>query len=121
MITYTQLGEAVPNPYWTRCRWTWNPGARAGEGVTVMEQHAQTTPRRPVRPTTPADLWRLAEQGRTNGVRLFQELATGAWYATSASRAGGLHYVTGLSCTCEGFVYAGRCQHHSLLLEHLGW
>jgi hypothetical protein len=84
-------------------------------------QQQQSTDRRAARPTTPADLWRLAEQGRGNGVQIFQELSTGAWYATSASRAGGLHYLTGLSCTCEGFIYAGRCQHHAMLLERLGW
>jgi hypothetical protein len=84
-------------------------------------QQQQSTDRRAARPTTAADLWRLAEQGRGNGVQIFQELSTGAWYATSASRAGALHYLTGLSCTCEGFIYAGRCQHHAMLLERLGW
>ncbi len=77
--------------------------------------------RRPVRPTTPADLWRLADQARTNGVRLFTEAATGARFATSATEPGTVYYVTGLSCTCRGFCYAGRCQHHSLLLAELGW
>ncbi len=80
----------------------------------------QTTPRRPVRATTPADLWRLADQARTNGVRLFIEAATGARFATSATEPGTVYYVTGVSCTCRGFCYAGRCQHHSLLLAELG-
>ncbi len=82
----------------------------------------QTSPvRRPVRATTPADLWRLADQARTNGVRLFTEAATGARFATSATEPGTIYYVTGYSCTCKGFCYAGRCQHHSLLLAELGW
>jgi hypothetical protein len=84
-------------------------------------QQQQSTDRRATRPTTAADLHRLADQAHANGVQIFQELSTGAWYATSASRAGGLHYLTGLSCTCEGFIYAGRCQHYAMLLERLGW
>ncbi|MDP9357337.1 MAG: hypothetical protein M3R02_19020 [Chloroflexota bacterium] len=81
----------------------------------------QTQTRRPVRPTTPADLWRLADQARTNGVQLFTEAATGARFATSATEPGTVYYVTGMSCTCRGFTHHQRCQHHSLLLAELGW
>ncbi|MDP9357891.1 MAG: hypothetical protein M3R02_21915 [Chloroflexota bacterium] len=69
---------------------------------------AQTT-RRPVRPTTPADLWRLADQARANGVRLLAEGLSGERFATSATEPGTIYYVTGVSCTCRGFCYAGRC------------
>ncbi len=84
-------------------------------------QQTQSITRRPVRPTTPADLWRLAEQGRANGVRLFQECVSGERFATSASQPGTLYRLSAHACTCEGFTYAGRCQHHSLLLAELGW
>ncbi len=55
------------------------------------------TARRPVRPTTPADLHRLAAQGAANGVRLFTEAATGARFASSATEPGTIYYVTGVS------------------------
>jgi len=73
------------------------------------------------RPTTPEDLHRLAGVARARGIRLYQESATGAWYATSATDANACYYVTGYSCSCEGFTYAGRCQHHAALLKRLGW
>jgi hypothetical protein len=53
------------------------------------------------------------------GLRLFRDGPR--WYCSSASHAGGCHYVTGLSCDCPGFVSHGRCTHHALLLERLGW
>jgi len=73
------------------------------------------------RPTTPEDLHRLAGLARDRGIRLFQESATGAWFATSATDANACYYVTGYSCTCEGFVYHQRCSHHAALLARLGW
>ncbi len=81
----------------------------------------QPITRRPVRPTTAADLWRLAEQGRANGVNILAECVTGARYATSATQPGVIYYLTAYSCTCPGFVGHQRCQHHSLLLAELGW
>ena len=39
----------------------------------------------------------------------------------SVSCPGKLHYVTGLSCDCQGFASHGRCKHHSALLVALGW
>ena len=73
------------------------------------------------RPTTPADLHRLAGVARDRGIRHYQEATTGAWFATSATKPGAVYDVTGYSCTCEGFVYHGRCSHHSALLARLGW
>jgi len=64
---------------------------------------------------------RLARQARTRGVQVYQELSTGAWFATSASRPGRAHYVTAVSCTCEGFVFSGACTHNAALLDRLGW
>jgi hypothetical protein len=72
-------------------------------------------------PTTAADLWRLADQGRSNGVLLLRECVSGARYATSATQPGTIYYLTAYSCTCPGFVGHQRCQHHSLLLAELGW
>ncbi len=80
----------------------------------------QTT-RRPVRPTTPADLWRLADQARANGVRLLSEGLSGERFATSATDPGTIYRLTAYSCTCRGFTHHQRCQHHALLLAELGW
>ena len=49
------------------------------------------------RPATPADLHRLAAQAHAKGVTLLQECLTGAWFATSASRPGQIHRLTGFS------------------------
>ncbi len=81
----------------------------------------QTQTRRPVRPTTPADLWRLADQARTNGVRLLSEGLSGERFATSATDPSTVYRLTAYSCTCMGFCHTGRCQHHALLLAELGW
>jgi hypothetical protein len=75
---------------------------------------------RSVRPTTPADLHRLADLARARGLRVF-EAAPHHWFATSHSDPFKLHVVTGFSCDCQGFIACGRCTHHALLLEHLGW
>jgi hypothetical protein len=74
--------------------------------------------RRP-RPATAADLHRLADLAHERGLRLFRDGPR--WYCSSASTAGGCHYVTGFSCGCPGFIAHQRCTHHALLLERLGW
>jgi len=80
-----------------------------------------TTTTRPSRPTTVEDLHRLADLGRQRDLHLFQEAGSGAWYCTSATDRFCLYYVTGLSCTCPGFLAHQRCSHNSLLLSELGW
>src|SRR5215207_3315540 len=82
---------------------------------------AQQAVARRVRPTTPADLWRLAEQGQQNGVVILSECVSGERFATSVSEPGTIYRLTAQDCTCKGFTYHGRCQHHSLLLAQLGW
>ncbi len=84
-------------------------------------QQQQSTDRRAARPTTASDLWRLAEQGRSNGVIILTECISGARYATSCTQPGVIYYLTAYSCTCPGFAHHQRCQHHSLLLAELGW
>jgi hypothetical protein len=74
--------------------------------------------RRP-RPTTPADLHRLATIAQARGLGLTQESAT-VWFCSSASSPEP-HYVTGLSCDCRGFMEHQRCTHYALLLDRLGW
>lgn len=64
---------------------------------------------------------RLAEKARESGVRLTRDRRDGRHYASSASRPGTWHYVTGYSCDCQGFATHGRCMHHSALLVALGW
>jgi hypothetical protein len=74
---------------------------------------------RRTRPATAEDFHRLAGVAHQRGLRLFRDGTR--WYCTSASDAGGCHYVTGFSCTCTGFIAHQRCTHHALLLERLGW
>jgi hypothetical protein len=81
-----------------------------------MEEGSTRQPR----PTTPADLHRLAALAHTRGLRLTQESET-VWFCSSASQHGDPHYVTGLSCDCRGFMEHQRCTHYALLLDHLGW
>ncbi len=61
---------------------------------------------------------KLAEQAKTNGVRIYAYNLT--YYATSKSEPGTLHCVTAWSCDCVGFAFRGRCQHHAGLLAHIG-
>ena len=79
----------------------------------------ETVSTRQPRPTTPADLYRLAAVAQQRGLRLTQEQET-VWFCSSTS-AGDPHYVTGLSCDCRGFMEHQRCTHYALLLAHLGW
>ena len=71
------------------------------------------------RPTTAADLHRLAALAHTRGLRLTQE-SESAWFASSVS-TDEPHYVTGLSCDCRGFMEHQRCTHYAALLDHLDW
>src|SRR5688572_25644133 len=99
----------------------WNPSvfirsqSSEREGP-VMEE---TVTRQP-RPTTAADLHRLAALAQERGLHLTQESET-VWFCSSASQHGDPHYVTGLSCDCRGFQEHQRCTHYALLLDHLGW
>jgi hypothetical protein len=72
------------------------------------------------RPTTPADLHRLAAVAQKRGLRLTQE-REGVWFCSSASNPDAPHYVTALSCDCRGFIEHQRCSHLAALLDHLGW
>ncbi len=65
-------------------------------------------------------LTRLADKARTDGIRLFRD-KSGRYFASSASKPGTLHYVTGYSCDCLGFVTHHRCKHHAALMTALGW
>ncbi len=66
------------------------------------------------------DLLRLADQGERKGIRILVDHRTGQHVATSASDPTRCYQVDVNSCTCRGFAYWGRCQHHSLLLAELG-
>ncbi len=63
---------------------------------------------------------RLAAQAAERGVQIYRT-PDGRYWATSISQPGALHYVTGHSCDCVGFMRHQRCTHHSALLAHLGW
>jgi len=65
-------------------------------------------------------LTRLLAKARAEGVTLIKD-ADGRHFASSVSAPGKLHYVTGYSCDCRGFVSHGRCKHHAALLSALGW
>jgi hypothetical protein len=74
---------------------------------------------RRTKPVVAGDFHRLADLAHERGLRLFRD--GNRWYCSSASDAGGCHYVTGVSCDCPGFIAHQRCTHHALLLERLGW
>ncbi len=65
-------------------------------------------------------LTRLLAKAKAEGVKLIKD-RDGRHFASSVSQPGTLHYVTGLSCDCRGFVSHGRCKHHAALLAALGW
>lgn len=65
-------------------------------------------------------LSRLLQKARAEGVQLMRD-RDGRHFATSTSQPGHLHYVTGYSCDCRGFVTHGRCKHYAALLSALGW
>ncbi len=69
---------------------------------------------------TAEDHQRRANQAEREGVRILVDARTGQHVATSASDASRCYHVTPTGCTCRGFVFRGRCQHHSLLLAELG-
>lgn len=66
-------------------------------------------------------LIRLANKARAEGVKLYQDPKDGRYYASSVSNPGHMHYVTGFSCDCAGFVQHGRCKHYAALMSALGW
>jgi len=63
---------------------------------------------------------RLAAKAEAEGVKLTRD-QDGRHYASSTSKPGQSHYVTGYSCDCVGFANRGRCKHHSALLSSMGW
>ncbi len=63
---------------------------------------------------------RLADKALELGVQIYRT-PDGRHWATSISQPGTLHYVTGHSCDCQGFIRHQRCSHHAALLAHMGW
>lgn len=68
-----------------------------------------------------AALVRLVGQARADGIRIYRNPRDGRHYASSASTPGRLHYVTGYSCDCLGFITHQRCKHLAALHAALGW
>ena len=66
---------------------------------------------------------RLADEAAARDVRVFRAPGPSGteWFATSRTRPGTLHRVTGYSCDCPGFARHQRCTHHSALLAYMGW
>lgn len=71
--------------------------------------------------TREAAIRRLAAKARSAGVQLRVDRRDGRHYASSASRPGVWHLLTGYSCDCIGFQRHQRCMHHSALLAALKW
>ncbi len=63
---------------------------------------------------------RLAAKARAEGVKLYFDRRDGRHYAASTSKPGTLYFLTMVSCTCPGFIFSGRCRHHSALLAAYG-
>jgi len=67
------------------------------------------------------DLTRLARQAERAGVRILVDRRRGQHVATSATDPAVCYLVVAeAGCSCLGYTYAGKCQHHSLLLAELG-
>jgi hypothetical protein len=67
------------------------------------------------------DMRRLATQAERSGVRILLERTSGQHVATSATDPTAFYAVSVKGgCSCRGYQYWGRCQHHSLLLAQLG-
>ena len=66
-------------------------------------------------------LTRLVGKAREDGIRLYRNPRDGRHYASSASEPGKLHYVTGYSCDCRGFMTHQRCKHYAALMAAMGW
>ncbi len=60
-------------------------------------------------------IMRLAAKAKQEGVRLYVDRRDGRHYASSATTAGRLYYVTLASCTCPGFATHQRCKHWAAL------
>lgn len=76
----------------------------------------------PIHPESHEDaVRRLAAKARAEGVKLYRDARDGRYYASSVSQPDHLHYLTGVSCDCAGFISYQRCKHHSALLVALGW
>jgi len=58
---------------------------------------------------------RLAAKAKAEGVKLYVDRRDGRHYASSATTAGRLYYVTLASCTCPGFATHGHCKHWGAL------
>ncbi len=74
--------------------------------------------------TTPESkeaLVRLAAKAKADGIKLYQDPKDGRFYASSRSKPGTFHYLTGFSCTCRGFITHQRCSHLAALHSALGW
>ncbi len=66
-------------------------------------------------------LVRLAAKAKADGIKLYQDPKDGRFYASSRSKPGTFHYLTGFSCTCRGFITHQRCSHLAALHSALGW
>ncbi len=66
-------------------------------------------------------LVRLAAKAKADSIKLYQDPKDGRFYASSRSRPGTFHYLTGFSCTCAGFITHQRCSHLAALHSALGW
>ena len=82
-------------------------------------RQAQTIGRQATRESHDAAVIRLAGEAAARGVRVYRAGST--WFATSRTRPGTLHRVTGYSCDCAGFARHQRCTHHAALLARLEW
>ena len=65
-------------------------------------------------------LTRLLAKAKAEGVTLIKD-RDGRHFASSVSRPGTRHYVTGYSCDCRGFAAHGHCMHFAALLSAKGW
>jgi len=93
-------------------RWQWHRGAEGLERARIAP--TDHLARHRIARQTAEDHHRRAAQAERKGVRIFLDHHTGQHVATSASNPAGCYHVSIEGCTCRGFVFRGRCKHHSL-------
>jgi len=128
-LVYTSLSETMPEPRYSVLGGfvvKETPKATLNQKLSASRVAMMTTPMAMTRSTETreATLTRLLDKARAEDINLYRDARDARdarYYATSASDAGTLHYVTGYSCDCAGFINHGACKHYAALMAALGW
>lgn len=68
---------------------------------------------------SPADIKRLGEKAEAEGIKVFVDFDMQEFIATSGTKQGQVYFVHPNSCSCDGYLYRGRCKHIAHLVRNL--